>query len=352
MPTSAESGPLAAGPAATSSPFVLDEESDDAEEEVTRLYLSALRHPAPSRAALVAEGIAAETIDAYARVLTQRGVLDASDEEHWYVPPPDIVLRAYAANLEDRARRARGAATQLAQVYFTARQDREQGSSDAVRPLVSQQEISAASVEIMSRVHGRVAVMRTDTPRTRALLASPHPANLPPPRAADGRAVETLAVYDVSVLDVPSALDTLQLRHRAGERVRLATQVPFSLLVVDEAAALVDVGNVDPSGAGSLLVRAPSTVRALRRLVDDYWARGTQLAMGEEGPGLGGRDAVDRRDLSILRLLAAGATDATIARQEGVSQRTVERRVRSLMSRFGVATRFQAGVQASRRGLV
>ena len=37
----------------------------------------------------------------------------------------------------------------------------------------------------------------------------------------------------------------------------------------------------------------------------------------------------------ILSLLAAGAPDATIARQTGVSQRTVERRVRALMDQLG-----------------
>ena len=59
-----------------------------------------------------------------------------------------------------------------------------------------------------------------------------------------------------------------------------------------------------------------------------------------------------RRDQTILALLAAGAPDATIARQTGVSQRTVERRVRALMDRLGAGTRFQAGVQAARRGLI
>jgi DNA-binding NarL/FixJ family response regulator len=60
----------------------------------------------------------------------------------------------------------------------------------------------------------------------------------------------------------------------------------------------------------------------------------------------------DRRDRTILALMAAGATDATIARQTGISQRTVERRVRALMDQLGAGTRFQAGVQAARRGLI
>jgi DNA-binding NarL/FixJ family response regulator len=51
-------------------------------------------------------------------------------------------------------------------------------------------------------------------------------------------------------------------------------------------------------------------------------------------------------------LLTVGASDQVVARQLGVSVRTVERRVRYLTEHLGAATRFQAGVQAVRRGWV
>ena len=69
-------------------------------------------------------------------------------------------------------------------------------------------------------------------------------------------------------------------------------------------------------------------------------------------PRTAGARSAEARDRTILALLAAGAPDATIARQTGVSQRTVERRVRALMDQLGAGTRFQAGVQAARRGLL
>lgn len=58
------------------------------------------------------------------------------------------------------------------------------------------------------------------------------------------------------------------------------------------------------------------------------------------------------RDAIILKLLASGATDSTITRRLGISQRTVERRVRHVMDTLGAETRFQAGVEAARQGLV
>jgi len=61
---------------------------------------------------------------------------------------------------------------------------------------------------------------------------------------------------------------------------------------------------------------------------------------------------LDLRDARILSLLSDGRSDSTIARESGISLRTVERRVRSLMDRLGAKTRFQAGVQAARRGWI
>ena len=52
----------------------------------------------------------------------------------------------------------------------------------------------------------------------------------------------------------------------------------------------------------------------------------------------------------LLRQLAAGAKDEQIARTLGVSLRTVRRRIADLMTELGADSRFQAGVEAARRG--
>ncbi|MFF5212658.1 hypothetical protein [Streptosporangium sp. NPDC000396] len=48
--------------------------------------------------------------------------------------------------------------------------------------------------------------------------------------------------------------------------------------------------------------------------------------------------------------MASGATDEAIARRLGLGRRTVVRRVSALQRTLGATTRFQAGVQAARRG--
>jgi len=52
----------------------------------------------------------------------------------------------------------------------------------------------------------------------------------------------------------------------------------------------------------------------------------------------------------ILGLVASGRTDQAIARQLRISRSTVQRHIRGLMGTLGARTRFQAGVQTSRRG--
>lgn len=52
----------------------------------------------------------------------------------------------------------------------------------------------------------------------------------------------------------------------------------------------------------------------------------------------------------LLQQLAVGAHDEQIARNLGISLRTVRRRVADLMRELGADTRFQAGVEAARRG--
>ena len=54
--------------------------------------------------------------------------------------------------------------------------------------------------------------------------------------------------------------------------------------------------------------------------------------------------------LPVVQQLLTGATDLTASRQLGLSPRTYSRRVSELLEYLGVESRFQAGVEAARRG--
>jgi DNA-binding NarL/FixJ family response regulator len=53
---------------------------------------------------------------------------------------------------------------------------------------------------------------------------------------------------------------------------------------------------------------------------------------------------------ALLALLASGLKDEGIARQLDVHVHTARRRISALLAKLGASTRFQAGVQAGRRG--
>lgn len=54
----------------------------------------------------------------------------------------------------------------------------------------------------------------------------------------------------------------------------------------------------------------------------------------------------------LLRLMRTGAIDETIARELGISLRTVHRRITRLQNLLGARSRFQLGVIACERGWV
>lgn len=331
------------GPAPEWTPGYHDDETEAA---LTRVYLAVVQHPQPSRSLLIAQGIRADLVDESLRRLAGEGLVRLHEGGHLEVLPPDIALPALAADLERRARDTRSAAHELAQVYFHARAHTAPPDTSGLRVLQSMDELAGASADIVSSATKRVRSFRAMSPRTRDLFAAPLHSHEAPSIGVGGVPLEMTTTYDTGVLGLDNALEVLEARERGGERFRFTTGIPFSALIVDDTAAVVDTTYFEGSGQGSALVRSRPMVRALSALADLFWDLGSPL------PRTGGARSADTRDQTILALLAAGAPDATIARQTGVSQRTVERRVRALMDRLGAGTRFQAGVQAARRGLI
>lgn len=158
---------------------------------------------------------------------------------------------------------------------------------------------------------------------------------------ADGRRVR--GIYPVRALT--DSREALARRVEAGEEVRVMPLVPTRLCVVGSSHALLPepLGFVDEP---LTLLRQRGLVEALTLWFDALWDRASpvpELVRGEARPDL-------RRFL--LQQLAEGAQDEQIARRLGVSLRTVRRRVAELMNELGADTRFQAGAEAVRRGLL
>jgi DNA-binding Lrp family transcriptional regulator len=147
------------------------------------------------------------------------------------------------------------------------------------------------------------------------------------------------AIYPVRVLTEAPAV--VRMRVEIGEEVRLVPELPSRMIVVGSSHLLLP----EPLGfvaSPRTIVRQRSIVELATLFFEQLWAQATMIEEPEVRAG-------DLRRL-VLQQLAGGAQDEQIARRLGLSLRTVRRRVAELMEELGAHSRFQAGMEASRRG--
>jgi DNA-binding CsgD family transcriptional regulator len=149
------------------------------------------------------------------------------------------------------------------------------------------------------------------------------------------------AIYPLRALT--EAPEALQTRARLGEQVRVISELPTRMFILGDAHAVLP----EPLGFADeprVHIRQRSVVAALTLWFEALWAAATPVPDFDSGEA--------RPDLRrfLLQQLVAGAQDEVIARKLGISLRTVRRRIAALMVELGVDTRFQAGVEAVRRG--
>jgi DNA-binding CsgD family transcriptional regulator len=153
------------------------------------------------------------------------------------------------------------------------------------------------------------------------------------------------AIYPARALE--EAPEVVRARSHIGEHVRIVADLPLRVAVLGDTAAVVGEPIGDARGR-ALVVRQELMVRALRLYFECLWDKAMAV------PGLAsqaGEEELSDRSL-LLDQLAAGAKDEQIARALGLSLRTVRRRVAQLLDELGAGSRFQAGVEAVRRGWV
>lgn len=204
------------------------------------------------------------------------------------------------------------------------------------------------------------------TVRREVLIFDRPPYVLPPGTASQrdaehallARGVTVRTVYERRGLEAEGGLELIRSLTQAGEHARLAPELPVKVAIFDRTAALLPLS--EESGDDRVvLIRRSTMLTALIEFFERVWNEAVPLLTATEAspatPGAhprsrpaGERDSTDH----MLSLLAAGFGDAAIARQLGVSERTVGRRVHALMEELGAASRFQAGVEITRRGLL
>src|SRR4051794_13187386 len=147
--------------------------------------------------------------------------------------------------------------------------------------------------------------------------------------------VRSRAVYDRSWVARAGGMARIERARWDGEEARLTRRVPVDLVLVDRRTAVL------PFAGGAVAVGASSLLDSLVELADAVWDAAAPL--DGDGPP-------DAEDSAILALVAIGLKDQAIAQRLGMSPRTLRRRIGRMMRALGADTRFQAGLEAARRG--
>ncbi|CAA9409911.1 MAG: hypothetical protein AVDCRST_MAG60-2597 [uncultured Nocardioides sp.] len=267
------------------------------------------------------------------------------DGKRLIVPPMVSVVAALVqreARLADTAGERLTALASAVPHLVAAATRPDEGDVSDVRPIDGELSSGGNPLELLSQMlrssRGEMLWLRPDAwamPRESAV------SKLLAEAVATGR--RSRAIYPMRALS--EAPDAEQARARVGEQIRVISELPTRMFILGQDHAVLP----EPLGFSDeprVHIRQRAVVTALTMWFECLWAQAApvpELDTGEARPDL-------RRFL--LEQLVAGATDEVIARKLGISLRTVRRRVATMMADLGVDTRFQAGVEASRRGWI
>lgn len=304
-----------------------------------QIYRSLLQAPGSTIAELASRLERAEaTVHTCVDRLEELGLVSRTPDRPIRLVParPDVAVDILVARQRAELDRAQAAARELLAQMAVAEQHRPE---NLVEVIVGQHAIARRFAQLLQATEKELLVL--DRPpyaaryeesdsRVRGLLT-------------DG--VQVHGIYSPDSLQLPGAVEEAYSAADAGERSRVHPNVPMKLAISDRSAALLPLA-VDQMVDSALVVRGSALLDALINMFFLLWDQALPVVPDSENSEL---DDTDRR---LLTMLASGMQDGTIARQLGVSTRTVGRRVANLMQRLGVKTRFQAGVYAVRNSLI
>jgi DNA-binding CsgD family transcriptional regulator len=272
--------------------------------------------------------------------LTERGLATRlpGRPSRYAAVAPDAVATALIAEREHDLLRLRSHAQRLAAEHARHVSERKD-PADLVEIIDGGANVQAAFTRLQRSA--RHEIRSFDRP---PYLENPVSGNPEQYRQAEQRGLTYRVLYHQSALEIPGRMDDVWRRIQHGERARVSSHVPMKMVLADDRLALIPVTHGEQAAEAAYLVHPSSMLDAFSELFEALWDHAVPLnrvSVAEERP------AVDRQ---LLGLLASGATDESIARTLGWSVRTVHRHVHRMMAEVGAETRFQAGMEAVRRG--
>lgn len=135
----------------------------------------------------------------------------------------------------------------------------------------------------------------------------------------------------------------------AGALIRTTSSWVPDMVISDRQVAILVADPADLS-AGTVTIEHPAIISILSGIFDQAWNAAIPLASSREPCSPEDDCELEEAERSLLKFLAVGMTDETVARQLGISLRTTRRHIAALMSHLAASSRFQAGAEAAKRG--
>lgn len=133
-----------------------------------------------------------------------------------------------------------------------------------------------------------------------------------------------------------------------GAEIRTTDEVIDRMIIYDHEVAFLPERNVVGRAPGAVIVREPTLVGYLCAVLEHLWNSAMPF-----NPNTEVSDSINEdMKLAIIRLMAKGFKDEMIARRLGMSVRTCRRHIAEIMEKFETSSRFQAGVEITRAGLL
>ncbi|MBM0275235.1 helix-turn-helix transcriptional regulator [Micromonospora tarensis] len=262
---------------------------------------------------------------------------------------PDTAAAGLVAPAENQIRDLQSAVTEvrtqimaLAPAYF---EDRRDGNHNEAFDMIT----DASMVQPVLNEHAR----RCESEIMTIQPGGARPAHLL--SATRGPLIEALerGVDNRTIYQHPARTDLVTRAYvsdvtKRGARVRTTQEVIDRMVIFDHEVAFVPERGVASRAAGAIVVREPALVGYLCDVFEHLWS--TAVPFQPDADRAAPVDEDVKR--AVIRLLAKGYKDETIARRLGTSVRTCRRHISELMDRLGTTSRFQAGVEATRLGLI
>jgi hypothetical protein len=256
---------------------------------------------------------------------------------------PDLAISTLIAQRESELRDARATMHRLTEVFLEASRVRHPGAD--VEVVHGTPNIARLAVRVHEQTQGQL----------RGFDRPPYSQDTTASYSVESSRLEAgvtyRVIYDSAALATPGRMHgDIIPSSAAGEQARTRPELPIKLIISDDQLALIPAAVSSRSIDTTFVIHRSPILDALIALFEAEWARATPVPGTTGMPGAPAAGTPDPETAILLAMLAAGMTDAAIARSQSWSMRTTQRRMRQLMTDLGVTSRFQAGVAAREKG--